>query len=108
MAAASEGILDLEKSSVLQEAKIFHESPVEAKKCSAILARILCMMSQGEVMSAREATECFFAITKLFQSQDIVLRRMIYLGIKALTDSAEDIIIVTSSLTKDMSGKDLK
>ena len=52
----------------------------------------------------REATECFFAITKLFQSKDPVLRRMVYLGIKYLAPMAEDVIIVTSSLTKDMTG----
>lgn len=55
---------------------------------------------------AREATDCFFAMTKLFQSNDVVLRRMVYLGIKELSSIAEDVIIVTSSLTKDMTGKE--
>lgn len=59
---------------------------------------------QGEVLAAREATECFFAMTKLFQSRDVVLRRMVYLGIKELSSIADDVIIVTSSLTKDMTG----
>lgn len=57
-------------------------------------------------MGAREATECFFAMTKLFQSKDLVLRRMVYLGIKELSTIAEDVIIVTSSLTKDMTGRE--
>lgn len=48
----------------------------------------------------------FFAITKLFQSRDVILRRMVYLGIKELSNLAEDVIIVTSSLTKDMTGKE--
>lgn len=60
--------------------------------------------SQGEVLAAREATDCFFAMTKLFQSKDVVLRRMVYLGIKELSSIADDVIIVTSSLTKDMTG----
>lgn len=55
-------------------------------------------------MAAREATDCFFAMTKLFQSKDVVLRRMVYLGIKELSSIADDVIIVTSSLTKDMTG----
>lgn len=59
---------------------------------------------QGEILMAREATDCFFAMTKLFQSKDVVLRRMIYLGIKELSSLADDVIIVTSSLTKDMTG----
>lgn len=45
-------------------------------------------------------------MTKLFQSKDIILRRMVYLGIKELSQIAEDVIIVTSSLTKDMTGKE--
>ena len=95
-----------EKSSVLQESKVFHESPVDPRKCANILANILYMINRGEVLGGKEATECFFAITKLFQSDDPVLRRMVYLGIKSLANVAEDIIIVTSSLTKDMSGKE--
>lgn len=53
-----------------------------------------------------EATDAFFAMTKLFQSRDVILRRMVYLGIKELSSIAEDVIIVTSSLTKDMTGKE--
>lgn len=45
-------------------------------------------------------------MTKLFQSRDVVLRRMVYLGIKELSSLAEDVIIVTSSLTKDMTGQE--
>lgn len=56
------------------------------------------------MLAAREATDCFFAMTKLFQSKDVVLRRMVYLGIKELSTIADDVIIVTSSLTKDMTG----
>lgn len=59
---------------------------------------------QGEQLGSTEATEVFFAMTKLFQSRDVVLRRMVYLGIKELSTLAEDVIIVTSSLTKDMTG----
>lgn len=45
-------------------------------------------------------------MTKLFQSKDVILRRMVYLGIKDLSSLADDVIIVTSSLTKDMTGKE--
>lgn len=45
-------------------------------------------------------------MTKLFQSKDVVLRRMVYLGIKELSSLSDDVIIVTSSLTKDMTGKE--
>lgn len=97
---------NLEKTSVLQETRTFNETPVNARKCIHILTKILYLINQGEQLVAREATDCFFAMTKLFQSKDVVLRRMVYLGIKELSSIAEDVIIVTSSLTKDMTGKE--
>ena len=97
---------NLEKTSVLQEARTFNETPVNPRKCTHILSKILFLINQGETLGTTEATETFFAITKLFQSKDPVLRRMVYLGIKDLSNIAEDVIIVTSSLTKDMTGKE--
>jgi len=97
---------NLEKTSVLQEARLFNETPVNPRKCTAVLAKILFLLNQGEVLGTTEATETFFAITKLFQARDTVLRRLVYLGIKELSTVAEDVIIVTSSLTKDMTGKE--
>lgn len=97
---------NLEKTSVLQEARTFNETPVNPKKCAHILTKILYLLNQGEQLGSVEATEAFFAMTKLFQSKDTVLRRLVYLGIKELSKVAEDVIIVTSSLTKDMTGKE--
>ena len=57
-------------------------------------------------MAPTEATAAFFAMTKLFQSKDVMLRRMLYLCIKEMANIANDVIIVTSSLTKDMTGKE--
>ncbi|XP_018425157.1 PREDICTED: coatomer subunit gamma-1 [Nanorana parkeri] len=96
----------LEKSSVLQEARLFNETPINPRKCAHILTKILYLINQGEHMGATEATEAFFAMTKLFQSNDPTLRRMCYLTIKEMASISEDVIIVTSSLTKDMTGKD--
>jgi len=97
---------NLDRTSVLQEARLFNETPVNPRKCIAVLTKILYLINQGEVLGTSEATECFFAITKLFQAKDTVLRRLVYLGIKELSNIAEDVIIVTSSLTKDMTGKE--
>ncbi|KAG2460094.1 COPG2 protein, partial [Polypterus senegalus] len=60
----------------------------------------------GEHFGTTEATEAFFAMTRLFQSNDQTLRRMCYLTIKEMANISEDVIIVTSSLTKDMTGKE--
>ncbi|XP_017780658.1 PREDICTED: coatomer subunit gamma [Nicrophorus vespilloides] len=96
----------IEKTTVLQECRTFNETPVNPKKCIRIMTSILYLLNQGEQLSSTEATEAFFAMTKLFQSQDVILRRMVYLGIKELSGVADDVIIVTSSLTKDMTGKE--
>lgn len=97
---------NLEKTSVLQEARTFNETPVNARKCSHILTKILYLLNQGDQLGTTEATETFFAMTKLFQSKDPVLRRLVYLGIKELSSIAENVIILTASLTKDMNGKE--
>ena len=97
---------NLEKATVLQEARIFNETPINARKCTHILTKILYVLNQGEHVGTTEATETFFAMTKLFQSKDPTIRRMVYLVIKEMSKISEDVIIVTSSLTKDMTGKE--
>lgn len=97
---------NLDKTIVLQETRFFNETPVNHRKCTHILAKILYLLNQGEKLTTQEATDAFFATTKLFQSKDVVLRRMVYLCIKELSGLAQDVIIVTSSLTKDMTGKE--
>ncbi|XP_057341774.1 coatomer subunit gamma [Microplitis mediator] len=97
---------NLEKTTVLQEARTFNDTPVNPRKCAHILTKILYLLMQGVQLGTTEATEAFFAMTKLFQSRDVILRRLVYLAIKELSTVAEDVIIVTSSLTKDMTGKE--
>jgi coatomer protein complex subunit gamma len=98
--------LKLQKSSVLQEARVFNETPVNARKCAITLTKILNILNQGEVLSVQEATDAFFNMTKLFQCKDTILRRLLYLGIKELSSVAENVYVVTSSLTSDMNAKD--
>ena len=67
-------------------------------------------MVKGDSFSSSEITDVFFKMTKLFQSNDVNLRRMMYLFIKEIAETcnSDDVIIVTSSLTKDMNtGEDL-
>ncbi|KAI8850810.1 adaptin N terminal region-domain-containing protein [Chytridium lagenaria] len=95
----------LDKSTVLQEARAFNESPINPRKCRLIITRIVYLLYHGETFSTKEATETFFSVTKLFQNSDIPLRQIVYLVIKELANVAEDVIMVTSSLTKDMNAK---
>ncbi|CAL9107427.1 acidic leucine-rich nuclear phosphoprotein 32-related [Musa troglodytarum] len=95
----------IEKGAVLQEARVFHDPQLDARRCSQVITKLLYLLNQGETFTKVEATEVFFAVTKLFQSKDTVLRRMVYLMIKDLSPSADEVIIVTSSLMKDMNSK---
>ncbi|RXM99165.1 Coatomer subunit gamma-2 [Acipenser ruthenus] len=87
-------------------ARIFNETPINPRRCLHILTKIIYLLNQGEHFGTTEATEAFFAMTRLFQSNDQTLRRMCYLTIKEMANISEDVIIVTSSLTKDMTGKE--
>uniref|UniRef100_A0A8C4WZ35 Coatomer subunit gamma n=1 Tax=Eptatretus burgeri TaxID=7764 RepID=A0A8C4WZ35_EPTBU len=86
--------------------RLFNETPINPRKCLHILTKVLYLINRGEHLGTAEATGAFFAMTKLFQSNDPTLRRMCYLTIKEMATIAEDVIIVTSSLTKDMTGKE--
>ncbi|GKY91715.1 hypothetical protein MPSEU_000143300 [Mayamaea pseudoterrestris] len=97
----------LEKATVLQEARIFHDPTAvreNPRKCCTVIAQLLHLQNTGQYLSSNEATEVFFGVTKLFMSDDASLRRMVYLFIKdvAETCNPDDVIIVTSCLTKDM------
>uniref|UniRef100_A0A5B6YRA2 Coatomer subunit gamma n=1 Tax=Davidia involucrata TaxID=16924 RepID=A0A5B6YRA2_DAVIN len=97
--------LGIEKGAVLQEARVFNDPQLDSRRCSQVITKLLYLLNQGETFTKIEATEVFFAVTKLFQSRDIGLRRMVYLIIKELSPSADEVIIVTSSLMKDMNSK---
>nr|XP_023895673.1 coatomer subunit gamma [Quercus suber]POE57117.1 coatomer subunit gamma [Quercus suber] len=97
--------LGIEKGAVLQEARVFNDPQLDPRRCSQVITKLLYLLNQGESFTKVEATEVFFAVTKLFQSRDIGLRRMVYLMIKELSPSADEVIIVTSSLMKDMNSK---
>ncbi|KAH9616187.1 hypothetical protein KSS87_001916 [Heliosperma pusillum] len=97
--------LGIEKGAVLQEARVFNDPQLDPRRCSQVITKLLYLLNQGETFTKTEATEVFFAVTKLFQSKDSGLRRMVYLIIKELSPSSDEVIIVTSSLMKDMNGK---
>ncbi|KAJ3188376.1 Coatomer subunit gamma-2 [Gaertneriomyces sp. JEL0708] len=95
----------IDKSTVLQEARAFNETPINPRKCRLILTKLAYLLYQSEVFHTKEATETFFSITKLFQSPDVGLRQMVYLLIKELSTIAEDVYFMTSSVMRDMNAK---
>ncbi|KAF7634527.1 Coatomer subunit gamma [Meloidogyne graminicola] len=96
----------LDKATVVQETRAFNETPINARKCRPILCKLLYLLQHGETIGKTEATDTFFAITKLWQAKDVTLRMLVYLAIKELCTISSDVIIVISSLTKDMTGRE--
>mmetsp|Transcript_10308 Transcript_10308/g.17667 ORF Transcript_10308/g.17667 Transcript_10308/m.17667 type:complete len:131 (+) Transcript_10308:112-504(+) len=92
----------IEKGQVLQECRCFNDRQLNTQKCEDALTRLRYLVAQGEKLSSEEATTVFFAVTKLFQSADPSLRRLVYLAIKELASTAEEVIIVTNCLTTEI------
>lgn len=95
----------MQKSAVLQDCRCFNDREINPRRCITILTKILWLISQGEKLSRLETTEVFFGVTKLLQAKDSQLRRLIYLIMKELKPSPEEVIIVCATLTKDMNSK---
>jgi len=82
-------------------ARVFNTSPVSPRKCRILLTKIALLLFTGERFPKNEATDLFFGISKLFQNKDASLRQMVYLVLKELAGTADDVIMVTSSIMKD-------
>jgi coatomer subunit gamma len=102
MASPFDGI---EKGAVLQECRIFNDRQLNTRRCEDVLVRLLYLVGQGHHLTSDEATGVFFSVTKLFQANEPSLRRLVYLAIKELAHTAEEVIIVTNCLTKDINSK---
>ncbi|KAK6603997.1 hypothetical protein H4I95_05900 [Botrytis cinerea] len=97
-------IMRVDRTSVFQEARLFNSSPIQPRRCRVLLTKIALLLYTGEKFPTNEATTLFFGISKLFQNKDASLRQMVHLIIKELAHSAEDIIMVTSTIMKDTGG----
>ncbi|KAI8822184.1 adaptin N terminal region-domain-containing protein [Fimicolochytrium jonesii] len=95
----------IDKSTVLQEARAFNETPINARKCRLILTKLAFLFYQSEVFQSKEATETFFSMNRLFSSPDTALRQMMYLLIKELAGIAENSFMVMQSIMRDMNAK---
>ncbi|KAI5308243.1 coatomer subunit gamma [Ascosphaera atra] len=100
---AEASLLKLDRTSVFQEARLFNSSPISPRRCRALLTKIALLMFTGEKFPTDEATTLFFAVSKLFQNKDPSLRQMVYLVLKELSGTAEDVIMSTSIIMKDTS-----
>lgn len=94
-----------DKTQVLQEAKQrFGSTSESTKRLVEVLTKCIFILLQDEKLAPTEATDLFFHITRLFQykDKDSTLRRLTYIGIKALSQQAENVYVVTASLMTDV------
>jgi coatomer protein complex subunit gamma len=85
----------------LSAARLFNSSPISPRRCRTLLTKIAVLLFTGEKFPTSEATTLFFGISKLFQNKDPSLRQMVYLILKELANTAEDVIMSTSIIMKD-------
>ncbi|KAI5291547.1 coatomer subunit gamma [Ascosphaera acerosa] len=81
--------------------RLFNTSPISPRKCRALLTKLAVLMFTGERFPTEEATTLFFSVSKLFQNKDPSLRQVVYLALKELSGTAEDVIMSTSIIMKD-------
>ena len=92
---------ELSKQELLMEASCFNETNFNAKKCQEVLTKLIFFLDQGETLSEDEMSSLFFSITKLFQSNDKNLKRLLFLSIKYMKNTPS-ICMITNCITKDI------
>ncbi|KAL4991058.1 adaptin N terminal region-domain-containing protein [Aspergillus falconensis] len=98
---ADQTMIKLDRTSVFQDARLFNSSPISPRQCRTLLTKVAVLVFTGEQFPTNEATTLFFGISKLFQNKDPSLRQMVYLILKELANTAEDVIMSTSIIMKD-------
>lgn len=94
----------IDKAAVIYNAREFDNSHLDTSKCIRTLTQLVYLFNRGEYFSEEEGTKLFFAISKLLQTEEPSLRRIVYVGIKEMRKHPS-IYVFTSSLTKDLHHK---
>ncbi len=80
-----------DKTSALFLSKSFHSAP-SSSVARRSLAQVLYILSTN-TFTREEATDLFFATTKLWQSKDVGVRQLVYLVIKELSTRSNDVMV---------------
>jgi len=75
---------NLSLAELLQESKMFNDKNFDPNKCKFLLAKLIFVINRGSKLNQKQSEDLFFAITRLFQTQNLGLKKMIYLTIKEL------------------------
>lgn len=94
---------DVKKSQVLRDAnRNFNSRSLDARACQATLIRLIYMSMHDdrEPFTRVEASNAFFATTKLFNSSNSRVRRLVYLALEALPTGPDEAMMTVNSLAK--------
>ena len=92
---------NLTKQDLILESSCFNERNFDARKCQLVLTKLIHLFNRGEKFTDDETSSLFFSITKLFQSEDKTLKRLLYLSIKYMKDTPS-LCMITNCITKDI------
>ncbi|KEG12437.1 putative coatomer gamma subunit [Trypanosoma grayi] len=92
----------LEKSSALQQCRVFNDVRLDISACLRSMTQCLYLMYTGTTLTEAEATDLFFMSTKLLQSSHPKLRRLHYVLMKELSPLVEQRFIASNSLMIDI------
>jgi len=98
-------IYEVDKGTILQEKRIFSQNPLDIRASQEVLIKIIRLMNSSCEFTNDEIVDLFFACSMLFQTKDVLLRRLMYIVLKELAPLAEGKIMIISSIMKDLSSK---
>ncbi|ELP84944.1 coatomer gamma subunit, putative, partial [Entamoeba invadens IP1] len=95
----------IEKVILFQQRDCCSKTHINVPMCKKFLTRIVAAMNKGDIFNEEESTEIFFALTKLFTSQDLTLRRLLYVVLDDMVPLTSNSFIIVNSVSKDLSDK---
>ena len=95
---------DINTSAIINKSKCFRDVKLNLSKCRAAMISILQATAIGVRFTDKEQTELFFSLTQLMHQQDVYIHRLLILLLKQIKIPSHDAIIITHSLSKDITG----
>ena len=105
----TKGISNLDKVSksiLVQEANCFNDTKLNVSLCESTLVKVLYLLVNRQELTESELDHLFFSITKLFQTQNNKLRRLVYLVLNHFTMNLSFCIIMHGTLLNDINKSD--
>ncbi|KAL7719181.1 Coatomer subunit gamma [Entamoeba marina] len=100
-----ENDLYIEKVILFQQRECCSKTHIKVPVCKKFLTRIVAAMNKGDCFNEDESVEIFFALTKLFMSKDLTMRRLLYVVLNDMIPYTNSSFIIVNSVSKDLSDK---